>query len=266
MQTSAWARGRGADAPSQAVVSGGRVETLAIPATRPLTRGIARGRRRRRCLARRRTQRPALCRVGRVEQDTPTGLLTVASVANSRSALSAFAVRAPPARARRLRWRERLERRPRLERIGARGQWRRDVPGSTRGRFVEVAVVGLPARAARLNLDGGRLRQRRQLELGGVEGVHRFCLVRSHRWRTQTPSRTDDPGEDRRRFPPGRGPYGSADPTPDFAPAGAPVSGRLRSAEARREPPAGRGSRRPAPVQGGRQRSIDHECRVCFQR
>jgi hypothetical protein len=53
--------------------------------------------------------------------------------------------------------RELLEQRRRLERIDLRGGG-----GATRRgrapRLVEVAVVGLPARAAPLDLDGGRLR------------------------------------------------------------------------------------------------------------
>ena len=76
-------------------------------------------------------------------------------------------------------------------------------------RLGEVAVVRLPARAARLDREAGRLSRRRQLEFGGVEGVHRFCRVSSHRGDTSSDS-VDDLGERRLRFPPGRGSYWSA--------------------------------------------------------
>jgi hypothetical protein len=90
-----------------------------------------------------------------------------------------------------------------------------EVAGDDDGRLVEVAVVGLPARAARLGVDGRRLGQGRRLELGGVVGVDRFCLVRSHRWRTRIASRSRIPVRADRRFPPGRGVrFGSAGPTP----------------------------------------------------
>jgi hypothetical protein len=60
--------------------------------------------------------------------------------------------------------------------------------------LTEVAVLGRPARAARLDLRGGRLGGRRQLMLGGVEGVCRLCLAWTHQARTRIPSRADDLG------------------------------------------------------------------------
>jgi len=48
---------------------------------------------------------------------------------HSLGVLGRSTVRAPRARARAFAWRELLEQRRRLERIGARGECRRDVPG-----------------------------------------------------------------------------------------------------------------------------------------
>ena len=123
-------------------------------------------------------------------------------------------------------WRELLEQRRRLERIDARsGAARR--AGVDPRRLVEVAVVGLPARAARLDLDG-RLRQRRQLELGRVEDVHRFCLVLTHRWRTRIPSRSTTQGKIGCDPPQVGGSPRSADPAPDVCASGS-VGQRARA-------------------------------------
>ena len=104
-------------------------------------------------------------------------------------------------------------------------------------RLVEVAVVGLPARAARLDLDGGRLRQRRQLELGRVEDVHRFCLVLTHRWRTRIPSRSTIQVKIGCDSPQVGGPPRSTDPAPDVCASGS--AGQRARAPRRGEASAG---------------------------
>ena len=72
----------------------------------------------------------------------------------------------------------------------ARGRERRKAASSTCPLvgLTEVAVLGLPARAARLVFCGGRLGGLWQLELGGVEGVCRLCLVWTHSANTNTVS------------------------------------------------------------------------------
>ena len=101
------------------------------------------------------------------------------------------------------------------------------------GGELEVAVVGLPARAARLDLDGGRPSQRRQLlELGRVEGVYRLCLGSESSWRTRI----------------GRGSIGSAEPPPDSAPPGRSASDTERGHPGKRV----RAGRSPFPSQAPR--------------
>ena len=108
---------------------------------------------------------------------------------------------------------ERCDRRPRRSRpsSGARARRQRRRPRPL-VELTEVAVLGLPARAARLDFCGGRLGGRRQLELGGVEGVCRQCwfglISREHEYRlgrTIWVRAAAIPPCERLRFPPGRG-------------------------------------------------------------
>jgi hypothetical protein len=154
---------------------------LALPAMRRLTRGSARVGGDDDAVLK---ADPTACTMSRGPSQPRTADVAVGCGVGHEHSLGAVGVR-PSARhqhePRAFACRELLQRRRRLERIGARGERRRDVPEVDPQRLVKVAVVGLPARAARPALDSGRPSQRRQLELGRVEGIDRFCLVRSHR-------------------------------------------------------------------------------------